>query len=420
MIDSKSIMKKDKINLTSIIIYILGFIGLLISFFYGADGTGTPVSGDFKATWPFVLQLKERFLFDPTPWTIHFPLNYYFLSRLSLIIDNVDHIRFFYCLISLAVPFLFFLCLKKKYRNENLSNLFILSAIILFTPSFIYSAIWANDNIISYIFILLAWYFLFEYKNMLKEKKENQIFVYISFFFLALACYSRQYYAILFVFHLLYFFNNLKFVEFLKVSIFCFLLSVPGIIYLYLFPNLLNLLTFSGNIYNTVLANVASLLIYTFPIIIINIFFSDLKLFNLKKILIYFLIAIVIFSIILINFEPEKYWLNGGVFFYFSKLIFNNYLLLYFAFIINIVFLLILFHKTKDIIIILALIFIFRGILVNQMYFEPLFFLLFFLFTQSKFKTIFLKNKTTSLLLVGYHVLYYLVAVTDVIYLIKL
>ena len=55
MIDSKSIMKKDKINLTSIIIYILGFIGLLISFFYGVDGSGTPVSGDFKATWPFVL-----------------------------------------------------------------------------------------------------------------------------------------------------------------------------------------------------------------------------------------------------------------------------------------------------------------------------------------------------------------------------
>ena len=82
-------MEKNRINFTSIIIYILGSVVLIISFFYDVDGTGTPFSGDLRDTWPYVIKLKDAFLFDPTPWTVHFPIHYYLLSRLSLIIDKI-------------------------------------------------------------------------------------------------------------------------------------------------------------------------------------------------------------------------------------------------------------------------------------------------------------------------------------------
>ena len=413
-------MEKNRINFTSIIIYILGSVVLIISFFYDVDGTGTPFSGDLRDTWPYVIKLKDAFFFDPTPWTVHFPLHYYLLSRLSLIIDNVDHIRFFYCFISLTAPFLFFMCLKEKYRNENLNNLLILSTIVLFTPSFIYSAIWANDNVSSYIFIFIGSYFFFKYENTVSNLSKKNKYLYICFFFFALACYSRQSYSALYALFLFYFFQKLEFNKFFLLTLYSLVLATPGIIFLYLFRGLFNQLAFSGNLFNTLLGNASSLFIYTFPIILINILFLEFKLFNLKKILIYFLISFCVFLVVISYSDINSMEKNGGVFHFFSNLIFGNYFLFYFIFVLNLILILIIFENPKDLIIIFSIIFVFYGMTVFQRYFEPLFLVVFFLFTQSKFKTIFLKNKTASLFLVGYHILYYLISVTDVMYLIKL
>ena len=111
---------------------------------------------------------------------------------------------------------------------------------------------------------------------------------------------------------------------------------------------------------------------------------------------------------------------NGGVFFIFSNLIFQNYLLFYLIFIINFIFILTIFENYIDKIIVFSFVFIFSGIMVTQNLFEPLFFLYFFLFSQSKFKDIFLESKKASFALMFYYILYYLVAVTDITHKIKL
>ena len=72
-------MNKNKIKLSSYLIYVLGCFTLLISFYFNIDGTGILLSGDFIETWPYVLKLKNSFFFDPSQWTLHFPLHYYFL-----------------------------------------------------------------------------------------------------------------------------------------------------------------------------------------------------------------------------------------------------------------------------------------------------------------------------------------------------
>ena len=100
-------MKNNKINLSGYIIYIFSILVLLTSFYFDVDGSNMPLSGDFRDTWPYVVKLKESFFFDPSPWTLHFPLHYFFLSRLNFIFSDPNDVRLIFCLISLITPYLF-------------------------------------------------------------------------------------------------------------------------------------------------------------------------------------------------------------------------------------------------------------------------------------------------------------------------
>ena len=108
-------MKFFKENKVGFYIYLLGIFILFLSFYFKLDGYASALSGDFKDTWPYVLKLKENFFTNPTEWTLHFPLHYYFLSRLDLVFNNTSYVRFVICLISILTPFIFFQCLKIKY-----------------------------------------------------------------------------------------------------------------------------------------------------------------------------------------------------------------------------------------------------------------------------------------------------------------
>ena len=43
-----------------VITFIFSFATLLIGFFFNEDGTGTALSGDFRDTMPYVLELKKN------------------------------------------------------------------------------------------------------------------------------------------------------------------------------------------------------------------------------------------------------------------------------------------------------------------------------------------------------------------------
>ena len=116
---------------------------------------------DFKDTWPYVLKLKENFLTDPYPHTVHYPLHYYLLSRLDLVFNDPLIVRLVICFISMALPYIFFVALKEKYKEKNINILFIICLSIFFIPAFRYSSVWANDRITTDIFILLGCYFFF-------------------------------------------------------------------------------------------------------------------------------------------------------------------------------------------------------------------------------------------------------------------
>ena len=153
-------MKKN-IHLSNLIIYFFCCLSLLLSFYFNEDGSYLPFSMDFKDTWPYVLKLKESFLSDPYPYTVHYPLHYYLLSRLDLIFNDQLIVRLVICFTSMIVPYIFFVALREKYKNKNINILFIICLSIFFIPAFRYSSVWANDRITTVIFILLGCYFFF-------------------------------------------------------------------------------------------------------------------------------------------------------------------------------------------------------------------------------------------------------------------
>ena len=409
-------MKKN-IYLLNLIIYFLCCLSLVLSFYFNEDGSFLPLSGDFRDTWPYVLKLKENILANPHPHTVHYPLHYYLLSRVNFIFADPTNVRVVFCIVSMFIPLLFFVALTEKYNEKNRNILFVICFSIFFTPAFRYSAIWANDRITTDICILLGSYFFFKFQN---SKVINTKHLYICFLFFALACYSRQFYAVYYAIFLIYILKKDSFRGFINLAFYSLLLSLPGFYLLYRFPSLFGDLAFSGNIFNTLLGNVSSLFVYTLPIVIINFLFQDRNIFNVKRILIYSVASLIIFFISYLSHDVSTMGQNGGVFFILSKLIFKNYLLFYLIFIINFIFILTIFEKYQDRLIVFSFVFIFCSIIVPQSVFEPLFLLFFFLYSQSKFKNIFLESKKSSFALMIYYIIYYLVAVTDIAYKIKL
>jgi len=405
-----------KTNLLNFSLYFVCCGTLLLSFYFNEDGSYSPLSGDFRDTWPYVLNLKNNILSDPTGYTVHYPLHYILISRLNFIISDPTNLRFFMMLISMTIPFIFFKVLSKKFKNKDSKVLFIISLCIFFIPAYRYSSIWANDRIITDIFILIGTYFFFSFQETKKEIKN----LYFCLLFFALACYSRQFYTVYYALFLIYIFKSCNLKNFFNLSIYSLLLSLPGFYLLYKLPYLFSGLAYSGNIFNTLLGNVSSLFVYTLPIISINILLQKKISFDLKKIFTYSAISLIIFSIAYFFHDINTMGRNGGSFFIFSKLIFNNYLIFYLIFILNFLIILTIFETYFDKFIVFSFVFIFCSIIVPQSVFEPLFFLYFFLFSQSKFKDIFLESRKASFAIFSYYIFYYLVSKTDILYKINL
>jgi hypothetical protein len=403
---------KNKIQLSGYLIYLIGIIIFFLSFYLNLDGYGKPLSGDFRDTWPYVLKLNENFWIDPSPWTLHFPLHYFLLAKSYLIIGDAYFVRIFFLGISLLTPYLFYLCLKKKHKI-NSNSLLIISSLILFTPSFVYSAVWANDNNLSYIFILLGT--LFHLKNDNLDNTVKNGYLILTFIFFALACYSRQYYAVLYGYFILSYFSKLSFRKFLIITILSALLASPGIIFLYNFPALYGDLAFSGNASNTIIGNLSSLSVYTFPIFFVNLLFNHSELFNLKKFIKKLLISIIIFFLLFYFHNVQSMGQNGGIFFIYSNSIFKNYYLFYIISFINLFVIINLFSNKYDLFILFSIILMISGIIVLQKYFEPLFYIFFFLYSGSKYKNIFLHNSNALFILIFLNFIYFTISLTDIV-----
>ena len=397
-----------------ILFFILSYTSLIISFFFNEDGSGGGSKGDFEVTYGFIIALQNNLLADPVNWTlVHTPLHFLILSFVTRLIEDPYLLRFLFCIFSAVLPIIFYFIIDGLHNNKKYQeNLIILTCCIFFIPSFRYTSIWANNLITSLVFFSIS---IFFYKKW-ESSKTNHLSknVLYQIIFLILATYTRQYFAVFFIYFLSHYYKELKLKSFLKLFSLCVLSSIPVFLYVYKFPELLTgqkISIYAMN--NFILGNTSMMSLTLYPIILINIIYKNIK---YRNFLISSMASFLIVTFLSLNLNIES-WLGGGANFMLSRNIFDNNLYFYFTSFFTIATALYLVIENKEnLILVLTLIFMFFSYQVYQRYYDPMFFLIFFTLIKSNLSNIFFINKKAVILLFLYFVFYYLVSLSNIIY----
>jgi hypothetical protein len=403
-------MQDQKINK---ILYIFFSFSLMIGLFFGEDSSG---SGgfivDFNSTWPLVESPLKYTISGLGDYEIKFPLHYYIASIIYFLVQDKFLFRFVYCSIALFIPYLFFLCLKNKYENIDRNNLFIFSLLIFILPSFRSAAIWPNTQITAIIFFLFSLlYFVKWEKNKSFEKLNSDLLLTIVF--MSLTVYTRQLYAMIFLYFVLVFFQKLKFQTFVLTCFIIALFAIPGLFFIYYYPTILQA-TFDSNIQNSLLVNASIISFYLIPFYFV-LFFKNKSYvqINISASLIHILLifVLVVFLSFLFNYN---FRMGGGFFIKLSILLFDN---LYFFFLTSFLGFIFLYFISRqslnNSILSLILLFGFSAYIIFAKYFEPMFIILLFLVFQTNITNEFLKRKKDILLFHSYFIIYLISALIN-------
>ena len=404
-------MKKN--NFVPNLVFFLFSISLLIGFYFNEDSSGSGgFIADFSNTWGYVEALKENILIRPSNWTVHTPLHYILISKLSILFENKTFLRLTFCLISISMPILFYECLKIKYPTVSNKLLLIFASSILLLPSFRSAAIWANNHMTALIFFLLTTLFYLKWKKKLNNGTNDFKLVFFQTIFLALAVYTRQYYALFFFYFLFIYFEKLNIKNFLIISVFISFLTIPGFFLIYLDPALIKT-SFDTNFSNTILVSSSIISFYMLPFLIC-FFLEDKenKLFDYNniKILIGSIVTISIFYLFF-DYDPKT---GGGFFMKLSYILFKSpYFFLITSLIGLFSFLLLFFENKKNLILLIIFLIGFPAYMIFQKYFEPLLIFVLFLIFNTKITSIFFEKIRYLLIYYTYLIAYLLSAVLN-------
>tara|TARA_B100001057_G_scaffold143555_1_gene143312 strand:+ start:2450 stop:3751 length:1302 start_codon:yes stop_codon:yes gene_type:complete len=410
----------SKINLSNI----------LGDFIYNSDllnyniqtKTGGVVS-DLVTHWNYIISLKKdlsnliKITLGVDSNLMNFPLHHLIFSQLNFI-NSINTYLISVLIISFLLPLILYFLLKQRFGNFDKSTILMLSSLILILPVFQYSAIWGNNHNTALIFFSLG---IFYFNSFIKTNFKNNSKLIFSIIFLALASYTRQYYAFFFVFLLIDLVNKINFKRFVFVSLFIASCAVPGLYFLILNPILLfGYKQNMTNVNSSVLVSASMILFYLVPFVVQTIINNyERHKFNLsylfdKKI---FITSIVTSLLCSLNFIYNSN-IGGGVFLKLSYFLFDNpYLVIPFSF-FGIYFLIYFSQNTLSnyVLVILLLITFSSGYFIFQKYFEPMFYII-FLSSFDKNK-ILGSIKKSNYIIFFYFVIYYIA--TNYIYLLGL
>ena len=388
-----------RVNILNKFLYLVLGISLFIDLYFNIDSAGSGgFIKDFESTWPLV----ENPLAFSTNLDIKFPLHYYIAAIIYKIVNDKEILRLIYCILALPIPYLFFICLKIKFKKININNLFLFSLIIFLLPSFRSAAVWPNTQITGIFFFIISLFFFLKWENKSQFNKFNKELFFIIFF-MSLTVYTRQLYAMIFLYFIIIFYLNLDNKNFIKTLLVVTILALPGIIFVLFWPKILKA-TFEFKFYNSLLVNSSIISFYLIPFFTIIFYFKKkIKLIDKDKLAIF---LITIFVIICSYFFDYNYLMGGGYFIKLSKILLGNFYFFYLTSIIGF-FLLYLLSKENILNLILNLIIItaISAYIIFMKYFEPMFIIILFLLFKTKLTNIFLENKKYIL----YYNFYFLV-----------
>ena len=127
-----------------------------------------------------------------------------------------------------SYPFLYFS--RGKYQKINKNNLFLFSLILFLIPSLRTSAIWPNSHFTATLFLIASIIYFIKWEE---EKKFHSITanLFLTITLMSLAVYTRQLYALIFLFFVFIFFKKLEFKTFCKTSLLILLFALQEYIW---------------------------------------------------------------------------------------------------------------------------------------------------------------------------------------------
>jgi len=381
--------------------FIILYLSLLVSFYFGENSTGGAFIDYFnqkKISEDFSKNFFDTFFNYDKYSTRHSPVLIIFLSIFEKIDLNDFLIRFIHLNLSLILPIYLFKTLNKIINEKNI--VFFLVSLIFISPTFRSLAIWPDSRILGLSFFVIS---IYEFIKFRKNRK------YISclknIFFLSISAYLSPNFALFAIFYFLEFFsyykNNLKYL--LQIILLNIFLSLPAFFFLFsLETNFLiktaivssesqeNLIF--KNPFNKILLIPTIIFFYLIPFYFFKIFSFKIERENLVKLI---LLSSILFLICTFFFDYKYEFTGGGIFFKSSYFVFKNNYLFYVVSFISIIFLINLINfDLKNFILILILFLSNPQFTIYHKYYDPLMIILFFTLFNIKFDiNNFQKNK---------------------------
>ena len=186
-------MNKKKLAINTLIFLII--ISFFVGFFFNENSAGAGnYNGDIQHSWKnlqiFVNNNLYQAIISKEYYSNRTPLVFILHKYLNPFTDNIEAYRYSVFIISLSIPVLLFIALKKKFSRTNSSLLLLLSCITLLSPYVRTSDFWGLEENFSIISLILSYIFLNLSLNNLKEGEKK----YLWLFFLCLFSSSCLYF----------------------------------------------------------------------------------------------------------------------------------------------------------------------------------------------------------------------------------
>ena len=365
-------------------IYLFCIFTLFISYLLGENS-----SGGSKIDNIITLQYVENFKYGfsnglnyfISTQQIHSPI-FYFLKAKFLLISNEEIFSLTYLLLSSIIPLFFYKTLKKKFINsENKNILFAISLLIFLSPYFRSSAVWATNDNLALLFVVISLYFFISSFSKLKKKS---YYYFISILFLIIASYIRQNYSLLFIFYIIKSFEILERKTIIYIILISLLLSFPALLYVKKIYELgSNLSIIRPDYLSNSIIYLSIISFYLLPF-----FWSEKNknkyknlILNRKKILLFF--SLIVISIFFYSDIEGFGFRGGGAILKLSKIIGFNFLFLISA-ILGILLINYYYENLSGLLTIILLFLSYPFSILYQEYFDPALILFFLILSGSK------------------------------------
>ena len=332
----------NKINKTNFC-YILLCISIILAYFFSEDTLGG-AKHDYLFHEKFIILFAEDFkntfsnYGQDDLFARNSPIFYIFLSLIYKAGLDLDTIRYVNIISIPLLIYIFYSCLKIRFKKITNTSLVLMSFVIFLSPTVRSLTVWPYPILYGFILFLYSVKFYLRF-NQVKKNKINEALK--STLFLALASYITPNFSVFVIFFLYKFFLEFKYSKyFVYILVLNFLLAMPAIIYYFINDFYLIKYSVSNvdlsvklNFFNKIIIIMSLISFYFIPFLNKKLILDTKNIFkNLgnEYILVIFLLTCTFFF----NFPSGNF--GGGIFYHVSQYIFGNNSILFLVFFLSI------------------------------------------------------------------------------------